>query len=168
MNRFNQSGVFALVLAAAVPVAGPAFAQSAKDMVGTWTLAGVTIEQGGTVSQPFGATPKGLAIVTPTHISIGITRGGLPKFASNDRGTGTADENKAAMQGNITYFGTWTFDDADKAMTVAITGSNFPNWEGTVQKRTISIDGDTMIFANPTPSVGGPGGVAKIVWKRAN
>lgn len=168
MNPFSKSCAFAAVLVATAPMAGPSQAQSAKDIVGTWTLVGVTLEQGDKKLQPFGAAPKGLSIITPTHIAVGISRSGLPKFGSNDRMTGTADENKAAMQGNISFFGTWTFSEADKAMIITITGSNYPNWEGAEQKRTITFDGDTMTFANPTPSAGGPGGVAKIVWKRVN
>jgi hypothetical protein len=35
-----------------------------------------------------------------------ITRSDVPKFASDSRNTGTSEENKAAVQGSIAYFGT--------------------------------------------------------------
>lgn len=168
MNISMKSGATLMLMAAAAATAQPAAAQTAKDVVGTWTLVSVTLEQGDKTSRPFGETPKGLAVITPTHIAVQIFRAGLPKFASNDRMTGTADENKSAIQGSIAFFGSWTFNDSDKAMVVKITGANYPNWEGAEQKRTVSITGDTMTFANPTPSAGGPGGVARIVWKKAN
>ena len=164
----SRRGASVVAVVAAIVLAQPASAQSAKDVVGTWTLVGVTIEQGDKTSQPFGATPKGLAIITPTHMMVSISRSGVPKFASNDRMTGTADENKAAVQGSISFFGTWSFSETDKSMSVKIAASNFPNWEGAEQNRAVSINGDTMTFSNPTPSAGGPGGVARIVWKRSN
>src|SRR5262249_52921942 len=35
-------------------------------------------------------------------------RSDLPKFASNNRDMGTPEENKAVVQGSITYFGTYS------------------------------------------------------------
>jgi len=41
------------------------------------------------------------------HISVTTLRSDLPKFQSNNRIAGTADENKAIVQGSIAYFGTY-------------------------------------------------------------
>jgi len=42
------------------------------------------------------------------RFSFILTRPDLPKFASNNRGTGTAEENKAIVQGSLAYFGTYS------------------------------------------------------------
>ncbi|MDX2201158.1 MAG: lipocalin-like domain-containing protein [Hyphomicrobiaceae bacterium] len=146
---------------------GAALAQSAKDIVGTWTLASVTLEEGGKKSEPFGPAPKGMAVFDGARQSIVIVRPDMPKFATNNRNTGTAEENKAAVQGSLTFFGPYTFDEASKVMTVVVEGSNFPNWIGLNLKRNISVTGDTLTITNPTPTASGPGGVATIVWQRA-
>ena len=41
------------------------------------------------------------------RFSITVVRSDLPKFASNNRMSGTRDENTAIVQGGITYFGTY-------------------------------------------------------------
>lgn len=144
-----------------------ASAQSAKDLIGTWTLVSVTLDEGGTKSFPFGTSPKGIAYFDGARQSIVILNSEMPKFASNNRMTGTAEENKASVQGSLTFFGPYTFDEASKSMTVKVDGSNYPNWTGLDLKRTVNLSGDTMTVTNPTPSASGAGGVATIVWKRA-
>jgi hypothetical protein len=39
-------------------LAGEVFAQTAKDLAGTWTLVSVVTEQGGNKTDPFGPNPK--------------------------------------------------------------------------------------------------------------
>jgi Lipocalin-like domain len=51
------------------------------------------------------------------HFSEIITRSDLPKFASNNREAGTPEENKAAVQGSIAFFGTYTVDESAKTLT---------------------------------------------------
>lgn len=168
MRSLQKSALVGLSAAAlAAGDAGMGQAQTAKDIVGTWTLGGVVLEQGGQKRTPFGPTPRGLAVLDGSRISIIISSGAAPKFTSNNRETGTAEENKAAMAGSIAFFGAYSYDETGKVLSVKIDASNFPNWEGSEQKRSITLSGDTMIFSNPTPSAGGPGGVAKITWIRA-
>jgi hypothetical protein len=84
------------------------------------------------------------------------TRPDLPKFASNNRMQGTAEENKAIVQGSIAYFGTYSV--VDKVIIEKVEGSTWPSWIGTDQKRTItSLTGDDMTLANAANSVGGTG-----------
>jgi hypothetical protein len=53
---------------------------------------------------------------------------GLPNFASGNRSSGTADENKAAVEGTLAHFGTYVVDEADKSLTLQIERATFPNW----------------------------------------
>jgi hypothetical protein len=91
------------------------------------------------------------------------TRSDLPKFGSNNRAAGTADENKAVVQGSIAYFGTYTVNEADKSFTVQVEGSTFPNWPETAQNRPFSISGDDLTFTTAVASIGGSN---EVKWKR--
>jgi Lipocalin-like domain len=99
------------------------------------------------------------------HFSIVIVRADIPKFASNNREKGTAEENQAAVHGSLAYFGTYAVDEANHALTVRIESSTYPNFEGSEQKRLYTLSGDTLTLANPTPSAGG--GTAVQVRRRA-
>ena len=89
-------------------------------------------------------------------------------FASSNRDAGTADENKAVSQGTISHFGTYTVDDAAKAIDFHIEGSSFPNWENTNQKRMVTaITNDVLTYTNPTSSTPAQGFThTELVWKR--
>ena len=75
----------------------------------------------------------------------------------------TAAENKAAMEGGIGHYGTYTFDPATKVISLKVEGSTYPNWTGTEQKRTIiTFAGDDLQWS-VAASIGGTGEVG---WKR--
>ena len=152
MNRY----MVLLGIALAAPASSGAAAQSAKDVVGTWTLASADV---------FGPNPKGsLMFDANGRVSAVLMRSDLPKYASNNRNQGTAEENKATVQGMIVWFGTYSVSGTD--LILHIEGSSFPNWNGSNQKRTnLSVTGDELRWTQPTPSMGGP--PVQVVWKRA-
>jgi lipocalin-like protein len=159
----------ALVAAVAVslpaPAAGPARALR-QQLGGTWIIVADTFEGGGNKVEVFGPHPKGSMILGPDgHFSVVITRGDVAQFAANNRMKGTPEENAAAVKGGIGYFGTWTVDEAEKALILHVESCTYPNWSGSDQKRIVKLHGDEMHAINPTPSVGA--GTAQVVWKRA-
>ena len=147
-------------LGIAIPGAG---AQTAKDLIGTWTLESdnSTTADGRTV-QPFGPQPNGIAIFDSTgHFAIINSRPDLPKFASNNRMRGTAEENQAIVQGSFAFFGSYSV--ANGVITQHIEGGTWPAWIGTDQKRTISaFTGDEQTWTT-VPSFGGR---SELHWKR--
>ena len=60
------------------------------------------------------------------HFSINIVRPGRPKFASNNRATGTPEENKETVVGTISTFGEYMVN-SDGSINLEIVGSSFPN-----------------------------------------
>jgi Lipocalin-like domain len=86
------------------------------------------------------------------------------KYAIDSPTQGTAEENKATAQGTITYFGTYSTDEADRTIAIHIDGSSFPNWNGADQKRIFAITGDHLKLA---AHLGATVGAAEVVWKRA-
>jgi hypothetical protein len=99
------------------------------------------------------------------HYIISVMRSDRSAFAVNDRMQGTAEENKATSQGTITYFGTYSVSEADRAMIVHIDASSFPNWNGADQKRLITLTGDELKLTVPPSPAGGA--AIEVVWKRA-
>lgn len=154
----------AMAAVACVEIAVPAaVAQTAKDLVGTWTLESDTsITPDGRTIQPFGPNPSGIAIFDNGGLfAIVISRPDLPKFASNDRMQGTAKENEAIVRGSFAFFGTYSITEG--MMIQHIEGGMWPSWTGTDQKRTItSFTGNEQIWTT-VPSFGGR---SELHWRR--
>lgn len=162
MNKIVMLALTALIIGIAPPNA--AVAQTAKDFVGTWTLVSATTEQGGTKTNTFGATPKGVLMLDANgRYMIIFTSADIPKVASNNRLTATADENKAIVGGSVAHFGTYAVNEADKSFTFKVESATFPNWNKTEQKRSFVIAGGELKYTVPTAT---GGGTATIVWKQ--
>lgn len=168
----NWRNVISLSAATALGFAflsGSAIAQqrSLKDqLVGTWTA--VSWEQtykDGKKSQRFGVNPKGVQIFDANgRFFMTLIRPDLPKVASNNPETATPDESKAIAAGSISYFGTYTVNEADKSFTLHVEASSYPNVVGD-QKRTItSLTADELKYGNPVSTSGGQ---IQYVFKRA-
>ena len=171
MQRWNILGISALVAGLAmVPSGAGAQQKSTKDLVvGTWTLLLADyVKDDGTHVPGFGANPDGSLIFTADgHYSLQIIRNGRPAFAAKDRLKGTADENKAAVQGMVSHFGTYRIDEAAKTVAFRIEESSFPNWDATSQTRTITAITDQVLTYNaPAPSTSGYVR-AELAWKKA-
>ena len=106
MNRIISAIIAASALIFGVFMPGEkAVAQTANELVGTWTLVSSTLEKDGKTTDFYGPNPKGQLMYDPNgHFSVIITRSDLPKFASNNREAGTPEENKAVVQGSFAYF----------------------------------------------------------------
>ena len=143
-------------------------------LLGAWTLVAIdSVRQDGGRSPLFGADPKGIAFFDRNgHYIISVMRRDRPAFAVNDRMQGTAEENKATSQGTITYFGTYSVDETDRAMLIHIDASSFPNLNGADQKRLVTITEDVLAIGDrrlkltvPPPPTGGA--AIEVLWRRA-
>lgn len=166
MNRF---GSLALVVAALLAASGTTLAQQRPlkdDIVGTWKYVSVDLVQpDGTRVPLYGPEPQGLATFDAAGNYLLMTaRKGQPRFASSNREEGTPEENRSVVRGSIAHFGRYTIDESAKSITFHIQTSTFPNWNGTDQKRPVTISGDTLKWVTPS-STGA--GVAEVVLQRA-
>jgi len=157
-----------IIIAALALFAGEAAAQDvSRRIVGTWdfVVAEVTAPDG-KKSFPFGETPKGVLIFTADGRFAQIhVASDVPKFASGNRLTGSADEYAAINRRSLALFGSYTIDDAKKTVTFKIVSSTFPNWDGEAQTRTIDkLDADE--FVNTNPNVAGGRGSASNHYRR--
>jgi hypothetical protein len=135
-----------LGLALMLPVPAQSAAESLKQqVVGHWQLVSVTANSG----TPYGAAPQGsMFLDAGGHLSVIVISDGGAR--------------------NISYFGTYSVDDADKSMSIHIDGSSGGNGNanGRTLKRFVQVLGTELVMANQTPT-GGPGSV-KLTWKQAN
>ena len=162
--RFAVAAAFAFQ--AAMFACFNALAQSATDVVGTWTLVSSVTERDGTRTDQFGSGAKGMMTLDADgHFMLTIIGPALPKFASNNRAGGTPEENKAVMSKSIAMIGTYSVNSADKTLTFKVDSATFPNWNGTEQKRLLaSSNKDEIKYITKTAS---SGGVATVIWTRA-
>ena len=101
--RHSAAGL-ALLLCSGIAPSGSAYGQTAKDIAGTYTLVSFTNQQGDTKTDTYGPNPKGVMMLDANgRYVVVLMRPDLPKFASNNRNTGTAEEYKAVALGSFTH-----------------------------------------------------------------
>ena len=144
--------------------AAGAEAQTAQDLVGTWTLASATIRSGEVKMDMFGPDPSGtLMFGRDGHYALIFLRRDLPKLASNNRLSQTVEESRDITKGSIAHFGTYAVDETGKFLVLRIESSTFPNWAGAEQRRPFSLSGDELTYISP----GSSGVATEIVLRRA-
>jgi hypothetical protein len=138
----------------------PAPPKSMKEaLVGAWRLLIIdAVNPDKTQTPLLGPNPAGILIFTADgqYSSQIVRTNNRVKFASNDREKGTPQEQKAAIEQIVTHFGTWSVDEGSKTLTFRIEASSFPNWDGTIQKRTITAlnPNDVLTYTSTTPATG--------------
>ena len=139
--------------------------QTKENLVATWHhVSGINTRQDGSKFHPLGDQATGLLIFDAAgNFSWQIIRPNIPRFASNNRLDGTPEEYKAAAQGILSFFGTYTVDATGKLLTMRIVSSSFPNFNNVDQKRAMSLSGDELTLIN---QAGSSGGTAETKWKR--
>ena len=139
-----------------------AFAQDAKQMVGTWKLAAWQVQYvGEEPKEPFGAKPKGRMIVAPDgYWSVLI--------AKADRKPATNNAERASLlKSMLAYSGKFTID-GDKITTGVDLSWNEVN-SGKNQSRFFKMEGDKLVIRTPEQaSVLTPGKrvVSTFTWER--
>jgi Lipocalin-like domain len=156
-NKTRLPSGFALLLFAAFALpAWNATAQDTKSVAGTYTPV---------LSAQFGDNARGQMILgSDGRYSIILARAMLPKIAAGARDKGTAEENKAIVGGSIFHYGKYMVDREKQTITFNVEASSYPNWDGSVFKRTLKVSGDQLTYTNVAPSNGGP--AQDVVWKR--
>jgi hypothetical protein len=163
MERPHVLVLSAMTLATLAMSVSAGFAQSAQDLVGTWTLVSAVTEKDATKSDTFGPGAAGvLAFDASGLYTLTIIGGNLPAVLSSNRGNATPEENKAIVSGSIAHFGTYAV--SDKIITFNIHRATFPNWNGTEAKRPLVLTGDQLMY---TVAAASAGGTATVTWERA-
>ena len=123
-----------------------------QQLVGTWTLASCDVKAPwcpGSGSWAFGGNGRYTLVI----------QGPRPKVSGTgpvNRTAVSAEEYKAIGQGNVSQFGTWSVNEADKTLTQHVESSFFGRSDGTDVKISISLTGDEL-------KVSGTGGTETVV-----
>ena len=142
------------------PAPGHAF-----PLQGTWTLvAADRILPDGARTRDYGEHPKGRLVVDALgRYSLQVLKSERLRFAGDGKADGSADEFRSAVLGSSTHYGTISIDGDAGQLVFSIEGSSFPNWEGTVQRRQYTLEGDRLSYrVPPRPD----GSVPVSVWQR--
>lgn len=159
--------LIALITAVASLLAvGSAAAEPLNKVLGTWRMVSAQLDPDGRNLPAYGPAPQSLLVFTADmHVIEVMTDSTIPKFASNARGHGTAEENQAAMAGSIGWFGTYTVDENGELSGDTVEGSTFPNWVGDIRTRKdlqFVMDGDRIFETFFRPE----GTKIVITWQR--
>lgn len=140
---------------------------SKVDIAGTYTLVTVdNILADGTRVHLYGDKPQGLLIFDKLgNYSLQIMSLERPKFALGDKAKGTDEENREAIKGCNTHFGTFNIDADKQIITFNISHALFPNWEGISQKRPFTLSKGLFKYSVPSPTTGGTV-TGEVVWKK--
>ena len=138
-----------------------------ESVKGTYILVAVdNILANGSRIHLYGDKPQGMLMFdSKGNYTLQIMSSGRPKFSSGDKSKGTDEENRAAIKGCNTHFGTYTIDDTTHTITFNITHASFPNWEGVQQKRPFTLIENIFTYTVPSPTTGGAV-TGEVVWKR--
>jgi hypothetical protein len=88
------------------------------------------------------------------------------RFASRDFLHGTDVEVRAAFDGFIAYFGTYTVDAAAGTVTHHVLAASYPNWVGGDQVRYYKFAGPRLVLSTPPFQEGGRPVTTTAVWER--
>jgi hypothetical protein len=152
MDQRNLLGL-AVIAAFALPLSGSAVAQQRslkEQIVGTWTITQCDWANPDGTKRPLvvGNNPVGQFIFTNNgRFSFQVTAD-IPKWASIDYRKTTPEENKAVVEGTMSYFGTYTA--VDNTIALHIERSSIPNLNGTDGRRIVNaVSDDEMNWTNP-------------------
>ncbi len=124
--------------------------------------------QDGRRTQPYGPNVTERLWIDPTGLfGIQVIGADRAKFKSGDRRQGTAEENATVVKMTETFFGMYTLNDAEQAITMQIERSIFPDWSGSVRKyKVVFKDDELLTVGSPIPSTAGSF-IPNLLWKRA-
>jgi hypothetical protein len=140
-----------------------------EQLVGAWELVscGRTTSKGAT--QPYCVNSSGTLIFDASgRYAQMIAARGRPKLATVNRLDAPAQQYKAAAQGFLANFGTWSVSENDKTVTRHYEGALLPNYEGTESKMSVSIAGDELTLLDPNPNAGLGQGRFVTVYRRVS
>ncbi|WDF63257.1 lipocalin-like domain-containing protein [Flavobacterium sp. KACC 22763] len=143
-------------------------AQKKSEFTGSWTLISVeNTNSDGTKNLPYDTNPKGFLFFDEKgNYAIQIYKDKRAKIASGDKNKCTPEENAAIVQGSNSHFGEYQIDETNKTITFKIKTASFPNWEGTIQKRSYTFAKNELKYAVTNTTQGGKSVTAEVVWKK--
>jgi hypothetical protein len=143
-------------------------ADSLPNLVGTWRLVSYEARaSSGEIRYPLGQHLIGqLFYDQQGNMSAHVMRVDRATFISDDSGSGTDAEVRAAFEGHTSYFGTYTIDSSARTVTHHVHGSSYPNWISHDQIRYYRIHGSYLMLSTPPILFRGESLEYILTWER--
>ena len=164
----NSTTLFFLLLALNTAIAQQTKQVMKSEILGSWTLVSVeNINSDGTKNLPYDVNPKGILFFDEKgNYAIEIYKNERAKIISGDKNKCTPEENASIVQGSNAHFGKYEIDQTNKIITFKIKTASFPNWEGTIQKRSYTFLNNELKYVVTNTTQGGKSVTAEVVWKK--
>jgi Lipocalin-like domain len=121
-----------------------------NQLVGAWELVSCERTTANGARQPYCVNPNGILIIDASgRYAHMIAARGRPKLKVVNRFQARAEEYKAAAEGFLANFGTWSVNEADNIFTRHYEGALLPNYEGREVKNSVSVAGDELTLVDP-------------------
>jgi hypothetical protein len=140
----------------------------AAEFAGAWRLVSYSaVTPDGRTTYPMGRDPRGRIIYDAGgRMAVQIGDPGRRAFGTSDMLAGTDAEVRAAFEGYLAYFGTYTVH-ADQGFVVHhLELSLLPNWAGGDQVRYFDLQEDRLTLRTPPILSAGVERVSTLVWAR--
>jgi Lipocalin-like domain len=141
---------------------------SLPNLIGTWRLVSCEAHaSSGEIQYPLGQHVMGqLFYDVHGNMSAHVMRVDRPTFASDDSGSGTDAEVRAAFEGHTSYFGKYTIDASARTVIHHVQGASYPNWMGHDQIRYYRIHGSHLVLSTPAILFRGESLEYIVTWER--
>jgi hypothetical protein len=125
--------------------------------VGAWRLLSCEARDSSErIQYPFGEQAAGQLFYDGAgNMGAQLMRANRPHFAAGDPALGTDAEVRNAFDGYVAYFGTYSVDESNSAVTHKVTGASFPNWIGVDLVRYYTFDDDGRLRLSTPPIAAG-------------
>ncbi len=160
--------ISAVLLFALISLPARAMTEANK-FVGVWRLLSVEYrsDDGAIVESPFGADAEGTIMYDSLgNMSAQIARKDRPRFSSAGRSAATAEENKAAFESYVAYFGRYRVDEREGTVTHEVQQALFPNWAGGKQVRYYTFADRKLTLRTPPFQYLGKSVTAVLLWDK--
>ena len=144
--------------------------ETADKFTGTWRLLACEGRwSDGRISKPYGDEPAGLLMYDGQgRFSGQIMARQRPDFTTGNLLKGSDAEVRAAFEGYLAYYGSYTVDEAEGLMVHQVEGSFFPNWIGDSQLRKFEFTGDGKLQLSTLPIKGSRADLTVVLlWERS-
>ncbi len=129
---------------------------SGRQLVGTWRLISrvVRLEDGTSVQEGLGTTPKGYLIYDSSgHMAVQLLRPDRPTAIDcSTSGSAPSDNSPQLLNGYEAYFGTYTLDETNHAVTHHLEGALAAADMGRNLIRQFQVSGDKLTIVVRTSS----------------
>jgi hypothetical protein len=135
-----------------------------EKLLGAWQLVAIeSVFEDGTTKNNMGEHPIGqIAYLPQGRMTAHLQHGDRAPFASSNPADASDSEVVAAFRTHTAYFGSFTIDMDEVALTHHVLGASSPTMMGTDQVRYFTFEDDRLILRAVPPT----GPFTRVTWRR--